>query len=52
MVGTTSTADRFSNMGPPTLPFVALLIFQVGLVVAYRQRILELAKRPWMRRTV
>ena len=33
MVGTTSAADRFSNMGPPTLPIVALLVFQVGLVI-------------------
>jgi hypothetical protein len=52
MVGTTSTVDRFSNMGPPTLPIVALLTFQVGLVVAYRQRILEVASRPRMRRFV
>ncbi len=52
MVGTTSTADRFSNMGPPTLPIVALLIFQVGLVVAYRSQILEFAERPRMRRFV
>ncbi|HEX2240520.1 MAG TPA: acyltransferase [Actinomycetota bacterium] len=50
MVGTTSTADRFSNMGPPTLPILALLIFQLGLVVAYRQRILELAEHPRMER--
>ena len=52
MVGTTSTADRFSNMGPPTLPILALLIFQVGLVVAYRERIVEVAARPRMRRFV
>ena len=52
MVGTTSTADRFSNMGPPTLPIVALLIFQVGLVVAYRDRILEVAERPLVQRFV
>ncbi|MDQ3987579.1 MAG: acyltransferase [Actinomycetota bacterium] len=52
MVGTTSAADRFSNMGPPTLPIVALLIFQVGLVVAYREQIVEFAARPRMRRFV
>lgn len=52
MVGTTSTADRFSNMGPPTLPIVALLTFQVGLVVANRERIVRWAQRPRMRRFV
>jgi hypothetical protein len=52
MVGTTSAADRFSNMGPPTLPIVALLIFQVGLVVANRDRILRLAERSAMARFV
>ena len=52
MVGTTSTADRFSNMGPPTLPIVALLILQLGLVVAYRERILEVAAHPRVRRFV
>jgi hypothetical protein len=52
MVGTTSTADRFSNMGPPTLPIVALLIFQLGLVVAYRDRILVLAEHPRVQRFV
>jgi fucose 4-O-acetylase-like acetyltransferase len=52
MVGTTSAADRFSNMGPPTLPIVALLTFQIGLVVAYRERILEWAARPRMRRFI
>lgn len=52
MVGTTSAADRFSNMGPPTLPIVALLIFQLGLVVAYRDRILDLAERPRVGRFV
>ena len=50
MVGTTSTADRFSNMGPPTLPIVALLTLQVGLVVAYREHILRFAQRPEMQR--
>jgi hypothetical protein len=49
MVGTTSTADRFSNMGPPTLPILALLIFQVGLVLANRERILAWAENPRMR---
>lgn len=52
MVGTTSTVDRFSNMGPPTLPIIALLIFQVGLVVAHRDRILAWAARPRMQRFV
>ena len=52
MVGTTSTADRFSNMGPPTLPIVALLVFQIGVVLVNRERILALAERPRMRRFV
>lgn len=52
MVGTTSTADRFSNMGPPTLPIVVLLVFQLGLVIAYRERIVEVAARPGVRRFV
>lgn len=52
MVGTTSAADRFSNMGPPTLPIIALTIFQIGLVVVYRERLLEFAARPRMRRFV
>jgi hypothetical protein len=52
MVGTTSTADRFSNMGPPTLPIMALLVFQVGLVLVNRDRILAVAARPRMRRFV
>jgi hypothetical protein len=52
MVGTTSTADRFSNMGPPTLPIVALLILQLGLVIAYRDRILEIAEHPKTQRFV
>ena len=50
MVGTTSAADRFSNMGPPTLPIVALCCFQVGLIVANRRRILGWADRPAVRR--
>lgn len=52
MVGTTSAADRFSNMGPPTLPIVALLVFQVGLVIVNRERILAFAERPPVRRFV
>src|SRR5687767_4516768 len=52
MVGTTSTADRFSNMGPPTLPILALLVLQVGLVVANRERILAWADRPGVQRFV
>jgi hypothetical protein len=49
MVGTTSAADRFSNMGPPTLPIVALLIFQLGLVIATRERIESWAQNPRLR---
>ena len=49
MVGTTSAADRFSNMGPPTLPILALCTLQVGLVVANRERILAFADRPRVR---
>ena len=52
MVGTTSAADRFSNMGPPTLPIVALLIFQLGLVVVFRERILQFAENPRTQRFV
>ncbi len=50
MVGTTSAADRFSNMGPPTLPIMALLILQVGLVIAYREQILSFAERARVKR--
>lgn len=46
MVGTTSPLDRFSNMGPPTLPIIALFIFQLGIVVAARARLGEWAVRP------
>jgi hypothetical protein len=52
MVGTTSAADRFSNMGPPTLPIVALLVFQIGLVVVNRDRLLAFANRPQARRFI
>ena len=52
MVGTTSPADRFSNMGPPTLPILALCTFQVGLVVANRDRILAFGNRGRVRRVV
>jgi len=52
MVGTTSAADRFSNMGPPTLPIVALLVFQLGIVVVNRDRIQAVASRPQARRFV
>ncbi|MGH2756749.1 MAG: acyltransferase family protein [Actinomycetota bacterium] len=52
MVGTTSAADRFSNMGPPTLPILALLIFQVGLVLANRERIIAWAQDDRMQRFV
>ena len=43
MVGTTSALDRFSNMGPPTLPIVALCCLQVGLLVTYRGRLAQWA---------
>lgn len=46
MVGTTSPVDRFSNMGPPTLPIVALFTFQLGIVVANRARLAEWSLRP------
>lgn len=46
MVGTTSKLDRFSNMGPPTLPIIALFILQLGIVVAGRPRLAEWADRP------
>ena len=52
MVGTTSALDRFSNMGPPTLPIVALLVLQVGLVVTYRDRLDAWARRPAVARRV
>jgi hypothetical protein len=52
MVGTTSAADRFSNMGPPTLAIVALLAFQVGLVLVNRDRILAFAAHPRAHRFV
>ena len=52
MVGTTSAADRFSNMGPPTLPILALLTFQVGVVLVNRERILAWAEKPGMQRFI
>ena len=52
MVGTTSAVDRFSNMGPPTLPIVALLIFQIGLVITNRERIIAFAENPRAQRFV
>jgi hypothetical protein len=52
MVGTTSPLDRFSNMGPPTLPIIALFMLQLGLVVAYRARLAEWAVRPRVARAV
>lgn len=50
MVGTTPAADRFSNMGPPTIPILALCCARVGLVVANGERILPVAHRPFARR--
>ncbi|HVL89878.1 MAG TPA: acyltransferase [Actinomycetota bacterium] len=52
MVGTTSPLDRFSNMGPPTLPIIALLTLQLGLVVANRDRLAAWAERPRIARRV
>lgn len=34
--------DRFSNMGPPTLAIVALIILQVGLVILLKDRVTAL----------
>lgn len=50
MVGTPAAADRFSNMGLPTLPILALCCAQVGLRVANRNRILRVAARPSVQR--
>lgn len=52
MVGTTSALDRFSNMGPPTLPIVALCCLQVGLVVVHRQRLESWSQTPRVERAV
>jgi hypothetical protein len=52
MVGTTSPLDRFSNMGPPTLPIVALFCFQLGILVAGRARLAEWASQPRVARAV
>ena len=46
MVGTGSALDRFSNMGPPTLPIIALFTLQLGIVVAGRSVLTEWAARP------
>lgn len=37
--------DRFSNMGPPTFPIVALIFLQVGVVLLIRDRVLALLDR-------
>lgn len=37
--------DRFSNMGPPTLAIVALILLQVGIVLLARDRVLRLLDR-------
>lgn len=52
MVGTTSPLDRFSNMGPPTLPIIALFTLQLGLVVAGRATLAAWAERPRISRAV
>jgi hypothetical protein len=52
MVGTGSALDRFSNMGPPTLPIIALFTLQLGIVVAVRNRLEEWAARPRVSRAI
>lgn len=52
MVGTTSPVDRFSNMGPPTLPILALAVLQLGLVVTFRSRLDAWSVRPAVQRAV
>jgi hypothetical protein len=46
MVGTTSKVDKFSNMGPPTLPIIALFVLQLGIIVAGRDRLAVWADKP------
>jgi hypothetical protein len=52
MVGTTSPLDRFSNMGPPTLPIIALFTLQLGILVAWRARLADWALRARVARAV
>ncbi len=52
MVGTTSALDRFSNMGPPTLPILALATLQIGLAVTFRERLELWSMRPLIQRGV
>jgi peptidoglycan/LPS O-acetylase OafA/YrhL len=43
--------ERFSNMGPPTLAIVALIVLQIGLVLLAREWVLEKldTSPPWQR---
>jgi peptidoglycan/LPS O-acetylase OafA/YrhL len=43
--------DRFSNMGPPTLAIVALIILQIGIVLLLRDRVIGLleSNERWKR---
>lgn len=52
MVGTTSSLDRFSNMGPPTLPILALAVLQLGLVVSFRSWLDVWSAKPFVQRRV
>lgn len=52
MVGTSSPLDRFSNMGPPTLPIVALFTLQLGILIAFRPRLEVWAAKPRVARAV
>ncbi len=42
--------ESFSNMGPPTLPIVALALFQIGIVLMLRPSVSALLERPRPRR--
>lgn len=45
--------DRFSNMAPPTLPLICLVVFQAGVILLLRPAITyRLATRPrWLKAT-
>ncbi len=42
--------ERISNMGPPTLCIVALLLLQVGIVLVLRERVTAWLAHPWPER--
>lgn len=48
MVGV--AGERVSNMGPPTLPIVALVLFQAGIALLARERVSAWLERPGPRR--